>query len=67
MSLYIPDHRWMFESPKPEWASGWHLWTVIIPRRSVTGRFIVGLVWRRHDGRRWFYRAFTEYDDEGRE
>ena len=46
---------------KPAWAEVWHLWTVVIPRRSITGRLLVGRVWRRHDGRRWIYKRFTEY------
>jgi hypothetical protein len=49
-------------SPKPAWAEVWHLWTVIIPRRSITGRLVTGQVWRRHDGRRWIYKKFTEYN-----
>jgi len=48
-------------SPKPAWAEVWHLWTVIVPRRSITGRLLTGQVWRRHDGRRWIYKKFTEY------
>ena len=48
-------------------AEFWHLWTVIIPRRSITGRLVRGRVWRRHDGRRWQYKKFVEYgqDDAG--
>lgn len=42
----------------------WHVWTVMIPRRSIDGRFVRGRVWRRHDGRRWQYRAITEYDQD---
>jgi len=34
---------------------------VIVPRRSITGRLLTGQVWRRHDGRRWIYKKFTEY------
>jgi hypothetical protein len=45
---------------KPAWAEVWHLWTVIIPRRSITGRLLTGQVWRRHDGRRWIYKKFIE-------
>jgi hypothetical protein len=26
---------------KPVWAQVWHLWTVIIPRRSITGRLVL--------------------------
>jgi hypothetical protein len=29
-------------SAKPAWAEVWHLWTVIIPRRSITGRLVSG-------------------------
>lgn len=43
------------------WAEVWHLWTIMIPRRSITGRLLWGKVWRRHDGRRWIYKKFVEY------
>jgi hypothetical protein len=46
---------------KAAWAEVWHLWTVIIPRRSITGRLVLGKVWRRHDGRHWTYKKFVEY------
>jgi hypothetical protein len=48
---------------KPSWAKVWHLWNVIVPRRSITGRLVVGQVWRRHDGRHWIYKKFIEYTD----
>lgn len=48
---------------KPAWAEAWHLWNVIIPRRSITGRLISGRVWRRHDGRRWIYKKYIEQRD----
>jgi hypothetical protein len=48
--------------PRAAWAEVWHLWTVIIPRRSITGRLVYGRVWRRYDGRRWIYKKFFEYD-----
>ena len=39
-------------------------WTVIVPRRSITGRLLIAaMVWRRHDGRRWIYKKFVEYRD----
>jgi hypothetical protein len=47
---------------KPAWAEVWHLWNVIIPRRSITGELLRGKVWRRHDGRRWIYKGFTEWE-----
>jgi hypothetical protein len=49
---------WILGS-KPVWV--WHLWTVIIPRRSITGRLVYGRVWRRSDGRRWIYKQFVEH------
>jgi hypothetical protein len=49
---------------KPAAAEIWHLWTVIIPRRSITGRLVRGRVWRRRDGRRWQYKQFIEYDED---
>ncbi len=51
-------------SPKPTWAQLWHLWTVILPRRSITGRLLYGRVWRRHDGRRWIYKEFSEFEQD---
>jgi len=50
-------------SPKPAWAEVWHLWKIVIPRRSITGRLLTGQVWRRFDGRRWIYKKFIEYSD----
>jgi hypothetical protein len=47
-------------SAKPAWAQTWHLWTVIMPRRSITGRLVFGKVWRRHDGRHWIYKKYIE-------
>jgi hypothetical protein len=44
----------------PSRATTWHLWTVIIPRRTIAGRLVRGQVWRRHDGRRWLYKKFIE-------
>ena len=41
----------------------WHVWTVTIPRRSITGDIVRGRLWRRHDGQRWQYRPITEYGD----
>ena len=51
--------------PISAWANSWHLWTVIMPRRSIAGRLVWGTVWRRSDGRRWTYKKFVEYSDDG--
>jgi len=48
-------------SPNPAWTEVWHLWKVILPRRSNTGHLVRGQVWRRHNGRRWIYKEFVEY------
>src|ERR1700682_5054123 len=47
------------------WPEFWHLWTVIIPLPSITGKLVRGAVWRRHDGRRWIYERFVEFDSLG--
>lgn len=46
---------------QPAWTDVWHLWTVLIPRRSIAGRLVYGKVWRRHNGRRFIYKKFVEY------
>jgi hypothetical protein len=45
--------------------SGWHLWTVIIPRRSISGKLVSGQVWRRRHGAKWAYKKFVEWDITG--
>jgi hypothetical protein len=45
-------------SQRPAVTKAWHLRTVIIPRRTITGRLVRGQVWRRHDGRHWVYKKF---------
>jgi hypothetical protein len=54
-------HTMVDLSPQPAWAQAWHLWTVVFPRRSITGRIVYGKVWRRHDGRHWKYKKFVEF------
>jgi hypothetical protein len=51
--------------PRPAWPDVWHLWTVIIPRRSSP--LVWGTVWRRSDGRHWIYKKVIEYSDNGAE
>ncbi len=45
-------------SAKPAGAEFLHLWTVRIPRRSITGKLVWGRVWRCRDGRHWLYKCF---------
>jgi hypothetical protein len=61
MSRSIDFRPLLNRNPRGGWADLWHLWTVIIPRRSITGRLLWGRVWRRHDGRHWIYKKFVEY------
>jgi hypothetical protein len=61
------EHTSMSMSPPTTWTETWHLWTVIVPRRSITGRLVHGKVWRRHDGHRWIYKKFIEHADDGNE
>ena len=46
--------------PPPAWAETWHLWTVLMPRRSISGKRVFGQVWRRRSGGRWEYRKSVE-------
>jgi hypothetical protein len=60
-----PPHRVVHRTQAADiWKRLWHLTTVIFPRRSITGRLVRGRVWRRHDGRRWIYKAFVELDED---
>jgi hypothetical protein len=45
---------------RPPFEEVWHLWTIIVPRRSITGRFLWGTVLRRRDDGRWIYKKYTE-------
>jgi hypothetical protein len=55
-AINIRMPRW---SHRPANAATWHLARVIMPRRTITGRLVRGLVWRRYDGRRWLYKKFV--------
>jgi hypothetical protein len=45
---------------RPPYAEVWHLWRVVIPRRSITGRLVWGTVLRRRDDDRWIYSEYIE-------
>jgi hypothetical protein len=47
----------------PAWVEAWHVWTFIIPRRSITGRLVYGRIWRRRDRRHWIHKKLVEYDE----
>jgi hypothetical protein len=63
LSAMVFDRTRKTLNPRSGWAEIWHLWTVIVPRRSINGQLVYGKVWRRHDGRHWIYRKFTEYSE----
>jgi hypothetical protein len=44
-----------YHSAQPAGAEFWHVWTVRVPRRSISRKLVWGRVWRRHDGYRWLY------------
>jgi hypothetical protein len=63
LKMFAANREWsrmLGLTQKPAWAEVWHIWTVIIPRRSITGRLLRGRVWRRHDGRRWIYKKVVK-------
>ena len=41
----------------------WHVWTITIPRRSITGRLLWGTVLRRRDDGRWIYKKYIDKAD----
>ena len=44
---------------RPPYEQVWHVWTVIFPRRSITGRLLWGTVWRRRDDDHWIYKQYS--------
>jgi hypothetical protein len=52
--------RLLAPKQRPPYEEVWHLWTVIIPRRSITGRLLWGTVLRRRDDGQWIYKKYIE-------
>jgi len=52
--------RMQATTQRPPYEEVWHLWRVLIPRRSITDRLVWGTVLRRRDNGRWIYRQFIE-------
>jgi len=50
-------------NPLPPYMEAWHLQTVIIPRRSITGRLLWGTVLRRWNKSRWIYKKYAKSVD----
>jgi hypothetical protein len=44
-------------------SQSWHLTAIFFPRRSISGKLVHGLVWRRYNGRRWIYKRVVDYKD----
>jgi hypothetical protein len=59
--------RMLGPKPRPPYEEVWHIWTVFIPRRSITNRLLWGTVLRRRDDGHWIYKEYlgsieaTEY------
>lgn len=54
------DNGRMVRAVRRPYDEVWHLWTIIVPRRSITGGLLWGTVWRRRDDGRWIYKKFLE-------
>ena len=57
-------HSAVHSDPGQAWSDPWHLRRIIIPRRSIAGRLVWGVVWRRNRRGRWVYKKFVEYPDD---
>ena len=55
MSTGLNDGRSCYSSPRTR-GETWHLHRIFLPRRSITGKLLYGIVWRRRDRRRWIYK-----------
>src|SRR4051794_17917381 len=52
--------RFLTPKQRPPYEEVWHLWTVIVPRRSIAGRLLRGTVLRRQNDGRWIYKKYIE-------
>ena len=50
------------QKPSVACTADWHSCTVIIHRRSISGRLVWGTILRRWDGRRWIYKNYIQED-----
>jgi hypothetical protein len=55
--------RMLTPKQRPPYEEVWHLWMIIIPRRSITDRLVWGTVLRRRDDGRWIYKEYSESID----
>jgi len=53
--MSLNDGRSTYSTPRAR-GETWHLCRILLPRRSITGKLLYGIVWRRRDGKRWIYR-----------
>ena len=58
------NYQILSSNERVAWANVWHEWSVIIPRRTITGRLVRGQVWRRLNRRHWIYKKFTRHTAE---
>lgn len=52
--------RLLTPKQRPPYEEVWHLWTVRVPRRSLTGRLLWGTVLRRKHNGQWIYKKYIE-------
>jgi hypothetical protein len=55
--------RMLVPKQRPPFEEVWHLWMVIVPRRSITDRLLWGTVLRRRDDGRWIYKKYSRSID----
>lgn len=62
LHLASKQHALRMLAPKqrPPYEEVWHLWSLIVPRRSITGRLLWGTVLRRRDDGRWIYKEYIQ-------
>ena len=64
MAIGLNEDRLSYSSPRTR-GETWHLHRVIFPRRSITGRLVYGVVWRRRDRKRWIYKKVERWTKLG--
>ncbi len=64
MAIGLSEVRYRYSSPRTR-GETWHLHRIIIPRRSITGKLLYGVVWRRRDQKRWIYKKVERWKKVG--
>jgi hypothetical protein len=64
MAIGYNEDRLSYSSPRTR-GETWHLYRIILPRRSITGKLLYGVVWRRRDRKRWIYKRVERWTKLG--